>query len=196
LGKMAMMGSIMNNELTLEQLRFARLNGLNFYTGGTGSYNNHQFLKDIDGCAYCIKDNGTLFKVADESAALLDDVYKINFAPLDEAGQPAYKNKTFSITQSEVNHEKVSQIMDALDDCCILASQKSDMVNNPPHYQTDNGIECIDAIRAALGLDGFIAYCRGNAIKYGWRAGKKDETAQDLRKAAWYLDRAAQEIGK
>lgn len=71
-----------------------------------------------------------------------------------------------------------------------------DMVNKPPHYQTDNGIECIDAIRAALGLDGFIAYCRGNAIKYGWRAGKKDETAQDLRKAAWYLERAAQELGK
>lgn len=71
-----------------------------------------------------------------------------------------------------------------------------DMVNKPPHYQTDNGIECIDAIRAALGLDGFIAYCRGNAIKYGWRAGKKDEAAQDLRKAAWYLERAAQELGK
>jgi len=70
------------------------------------------------------------------------------------------------------------------------------MVNKPPHYQTDNGIECIDAIRAALGLDGFIAYCRGNAIKYGWRAGKKDETAQDFRKAAWYLERAAQELGK
>ena len=74
--------------------------------------------------------------------------------------------------------------------------QHVDMVNKPPHYQTDNGIECIDAIRAALGLDGFIAYCRGNAIKYGWRAGKKDETAQDLRKAAWYLERAAQEMGK
>lgn len=73
---------------------------------------------------------------------------------------------------------------------------RPDMVNKPPHYQADNGIECIDAIRAALGLEGFIAYCRGNAIKYGWRAGKKDETAQDLRKAAWYLDRAAQELGK
>jgi hypothetical protein len=71
-----------------------------------------------------------------------------------------------------------------------------DMVNNPPHYQTDNGIECIDAIRAALGLDGFVACCRGNAIKYAWRAGKKDETAQDLRKAAWYLERAAKELDK
>lgn len=70
-----------------------------------------------------------------------------------------------------------------------------DMVNHPPHYQTD-GIECIDAIRASLGLDGFVAYCRGNAIKYSWRAGKKDETAQDLKKAAWYLNRAADELIK
>ena len=68
-----------------------------------------------------------------------------------------------------------------------------DMVNNPPHYQTDNGIECIDAIRAALGLDGFVACCSGNAA---WRAGKKDETAQDSRKAAWYLERAAKELEK
>ena len=43
---------------------------------------------------------------------------------------------------------------------------KQDMVNHPPHYQSDNGVECIDAIRAALGRDGFIAYCRGNAMKY------------------------------
>lgn len=70
-----------------------------------------------------------------------------------------------------------------------------DMVNHPPHYQAD-GIECIDAIRAALGLDGFVAYCRGNAIKYSWRAGKKGDAVQDLRKASWYLNRAADELTK
>ncbi len=72
---------------------------------------------------------------------------------------------------------------------------ETDMVNHPPHYQSD-GIECIDAIRASLGLEGFVAYCRGNAIEYSWRAGKKDETAQDLKKAAWYLNRAADELIK
>lgn len=40
-----------------------------------------------------------------------------------------------------------------------------DEVNHPSHY-TNGDIECIDAIRAALGKEGFIAYCRGNAIKY------------------------------
>lgn len=67
-----------------------------------------------------------------------------------------------------------------------------DMVNHPPHYQSDNGIECIDAIRAALGSAGFIAYCRGNAMKYVWR--EKINAAEDLRKAAFYLDRAASEL--
>ena len=67
-----------------------------------------------------------------------------------------------------------------------------DMVNHPPHYQSDSGIECIDAIRAALGSDGFIAYCRGNAMKYVWR--EKINAAEDLRKAEFYLDRAAKEL--
>ena len=63
-----------------------------------------------------------------------------------------------------------------------------DMVNHPPHYQSDNGIECIDAIRAALGRDGFIAYCRGNAIKYLWR--NKVNNVEDRNKAIWYINRA------
>ena len=63
-----------------------------------------------------------------------------------------------------------------------------DMVNHPPHYQSDNGIECIDAIRAALGRDGFIAYCRGNAIKYLWR--DKVNNMEDRNKAIWYINRA------
>lgn len=84
----------------------------------------------------------------------------------------------------EYNHEDVA-----------FKRTAADMVNHPPHYQAD-GIECIDAIRAALGPDGFVALCRGNAIKYAWRAGKKGDAAQDLRKAAWYLNRAADELTK
>lgn len=74
----------------------------------------------------------------------------------------------------------------------------SDMVNKPDHYQSDNGIECIDAIEAALGLEGFVSHCRGTAIKYAWRSGKKDpaKRAEDLRKGAWYLERAAESLDK
>lgn len=58
-------------------------------------------------------------------------------------------------------------------------------VNNPAHY-TAGAIECIDAIAAALGEDGFVAYLRGQVIKYQWRLGLKDAPAQDAAKAEWY----------
>lgn len=66
-----------------------------------------------------------------------------------------------------------------------------DLVNKPPHYRA-GGIECIEAILAALGPEQFIGYCRGNAIKYAWRAPHKGTQAQDFRKAAFYLERAAE----
>jgi len=68
---------------------------------------------------------------------------------------------------------------------------QADPVNHPPHY-TAGGIECIDAIRAALGREGFLAYCRGNAIKYLWRCEHKGGM-EDLHKAEWYIHRANQE---
>lgn len=63
-----------------------------------------------------------------------------------------------------------------------------DPVNHPAHY-TSGGIECIDAIEAALTPEEFRGFCKGNALKYVWRAGKKDDAHTDIRKAAWYLDR-------
>lgn len=66
---------------------------------------------------------------------------------------------------------------------------------NPSHYR-DGGVECIDGLRAALGLEGFLAYCRGNAMKYLWRLGKKDAALQEARKARWYLDRMIAEMEK
>jgi len=64
-----------------------------------------------------------------------------------------------------------------------------DMVEHPPHY-TAGGIECIDAIEAALTPEEFRGYCKGNAIKYSWRERMKGGDT-DLRKAAWYLARVA-----
>jgi hypothetical protein len=39
---------------------------------------------------------------------------------------------------------------------------------NPEHYR-QGGIECIDAIEAALTPEEFRGYCKGNAMKYIWR---------------------------
>ena len=75
-----------------------------------------------------------------------------------------------------------------------------DPVSSPSHYQlvlpTGEDVEAIDIMRATLGEEGTIAYCRGSALKYLLRAGRKDISpeAQDLRKAAWFLTYGAQLI--
>ena len=62
---------------------------------------------------------------------------------------------------------------------------KDDPVNLPAHYRNGD-IECIDAIRAALG-DAYPDYCRGNVMKYLWRY-KNKNGIEDLLKAQWYLN--------
>jgi len=61
-----------------------------------------------------------------------------------------------------------------------------DMVNSPSHYNFA-GVECIDAIRAATGEEGFSYYLQGNIMKYLWRY-KYKNGVEDLRKAQWYLN--------
>ena len=71
----------------------------------------------------------------------------------------------------------------------------NDPVNHPSHY-TQGGIECIDAIGAAVGgLSGMDAVLTSQIIKYIWRW-KHKNGVEDLRKAGWYLDRLikAQEV--
>jgi len=61
-----------------------------------------------------------------------------------------------------------------------------DPVDRPAHYNM-GGIECIDYIKQVLGLDGFIAYCHGNMIKYQHRYRYKNNPVEDMKKAQWYL---------
>jgi len=58
-----------------------------------------------------------------------------------------------------------------------------DPVNHPPHYTAHpSGVECI-TITEHMGFN------LGNAMKYVWRADLKNNTAEDLRKAIWYIER-------
>lgn len=68
----------------------------------------------------------------------------------------------------------------------------SDSVNHPAHY-TGGDIECIDAIKAALG-ERYEGYLQGNAMKYLWRYRLKGKPYEDLQKAAWYVARLAEEV--
>ena len=71
-----------------------------------------------------------------------------------------------------------------------------DDVNRPSHY-TDGNIECIDYIQDKLTPEEFQGFCKGNALKYISRAGKKnpDKYNEDLKKAIWYLERATNSAG-
>lgn len=61
------------------------------------------------------------------------------------------------------------------------------MVSHPSHYQSNTGLEVIDAIKAFTeGLQGIEAVDTANVIKYICRW-KKKNGIQDLRKAMWYL---------
>ena len=68
------------------------------------------------------------------------------------------------------------------------AKEAEDMVIAPRHYNTGN-IECIDAIEESMSSVAFKGYLKGNCMKYLWRYDYKGKQVEDLKKAAWYLDK-------
>lgn len=71
-----------------------------------------------------------------------------------------------------------------------------DNVNHPKHYTSHpSGIECIQVTE-------HYNFNIGNAIKYLWRNGLKDEDGkelrekqiEDLKKAAWYINREIEKL--
>ena len=57
----------------------------------------------------------------------------------------------------------------------------NDMVNHPKHYMLANGIESKDVVRAILTEEEYRGWCKGNALKYQFRA-KKKRPIQDKRR--------------
>lgn len=65
----------------------------------------------------------------------------------------------------------------------VVERLNPDTVNHPPHY-TAGKIEVIDFIE-----DQKLSYHLGNVVKYVCRADHKGSRLEDLKKAAWYLNR-------
>lgn len=62
----------------------------------------------------------------------------------------------------------------------------NDPVNHPQHYTSHpSGIEVIQ-------ITEHMGFCLGNAVKYILRADLKGNPVEDLKKAAWYIDREIQ----
>lgn len=70
---------------------------------------------------------------------------------------------------------------------------KNDNVNSPAHYR-QGGVECIEAIKASMGQEGFRDYLKGNVMKYIWRYEHKGKAMEDIEKAIWYLNRLKDEL--
>lgn len=75
---------------------------------------------------------------------------------------------------------------------------ENDSVNHPKHYTSHpSGVECIE-------ITEHYNFCVGNAIKYLWRQGLKDDAGldpaakqiEDLRKAIWYIERQIKGLEK
>ena len=73
---------------------------------------------------------------------------------------------------------------------CNNEESAYDMVNRPRHYNSNKaGVECIEVTSTK-------DFCTGNAIKYLWRCGLKEEDGlsheekerQDINKAIWYVN--------
>ena len=63
--------------------------------------------------------------------------------------------------------------------------KSTEAVDHPAHYGgADNPYEAIKVIEA-WGL----GFCLGNTVKYLARAGKKGAALEDLKKAAWHMNR-------
>jgi hypothetical protein len=87
-----------------------------------------------------------------------------------------------------VNIDKIHSLLDSLpgvQSIDIREPRPVDNVNHPPHY-TIGGIETIDFIEAK-GLHNH--YHLANAVKYISRAPYKKDYLEDIKKAAWYLQR-------
>ncbi len=77
-------------------------------------------------------------------------------------------------------------------------AKMKDNVHHPKHYTSHpSGVECIQVTE-------HYDFCVGNAIKYLWRAGLKNDSdkselqkeIEDLEKAKWYINRRITHLNK
>lgn len=75
-----------------------------------------------------------------------------------------------------------------------LENAKADVVNHPSHYTTGK-IEVIRIMEDQLTDEEYRGYIKGQVIKYVTRERHKNGL-EDLKKAAWYLNRLIQKMEK
>ena len=69
-----------------------------------------------------------------------------------------------------------------------LPKSTNDVVQNPMHYDLFEDTQVIEIIASSMSTEAFHGYCLGNVLKYRLRAGNKDDTTQEIRKADKYKE--------
>lgn len=60
---------------------------------------------------------------------------------------------------------------------------QADMVNHPPHYKDESGVECCQ-------VTDLMMFNAASCFKYLYRCGNKWDDIEDLKKAVWYAKRS------
>lgn len=124
---------------------------------------------------------------------VMPELYKMTFVPYtygwtslfpltikrDPSGDDIFTIEGLDETLTDITFEALE----------FETDDRNDIVNHPAHYCA-GGIECIDAIAAALSCqkDPMAAWLTGQIMKYIWRWPLKNGL-EDLKKARFYLDR-------
>ncbi|WKK68307.1 DUF3310 domain-containing protein [Brochothrix thermosphacta] len=99
---------------------------------------------------------------------------------------PVPKEQIIPLTNPKKAHDLINQTSKTI--------KQTDTVNSPSHYNQTK-IEAIDIIEdVTAGYQSNVKYHIGNAIKYLIRAPFKNNTVEDLKKAAWYVNRAIEKL--
>ena len=116
---------------------------------------------------------GNTFTVSKGNYTYCDDCRGLNILPAPPEKEEL-TDKRVGQTRADISKTEITE----------------DMVNHPSHYKLANGMESIDVIRAVLSPEEYKGWCKGNALKYQFRAGKKDpaKESEDYRKAQWFLN--------
>lgn len=70
----------------------------------------------------------------------------------------------------------------------FLPRETEDNVNHPAHYETGK-FECIEVMTEVFGDEATQDFCLLNAFKYLYRCNHKNNKAEDIKKANWYINK-------
>lgn len=153
-------------------------------------------FSDPDGHIYCHRcpvfhDTGNYCRIY-HRVHTEEDCAKVIRRHLEKNGPTSFAAFTQGVVKKYTTAKADDETEEKPKDDSVKDDSIDDPVNHPSHY-TAGGVECIDAIYAALCkyTDPVDAWLAGQVIKYLWRAPLKGKYAQDIDKAQFYLNRLA-----